>query len=1017
MNGSNAAERLLVFTDKNKCLPPGYSDPDRLLDLVDRSIAAGQFIPASRVLEWVKPWVKPSIAADAAARAARLDRLIDVAGRMTAADQYAAALDLLEWVEPEIGASAGSGPLRERLDGVRLLGQQGLELARIKALNPLVEAEGKELLAKAEEIFQATATGGKIPSRFATVDALLTLALKRKAMLAFSHARRLLLLAVRDLPKSRSHARAPKLIEQLALCTSTDPDLPADERFDAAFGTLRKLAKPGTIDDFSGTPDPCETYGIAGAIFKYKWNFDGNRRNLERSLGYYQKGYQTRRIRSGRETDWTYPGINAAFILDQLAWLIESETPDNALSPDSAATEHRLQADEIRRQVADEMNEQIASGGRSDWWAYATIAEADFGLGRYPAALDVLKTGFEIHHATLPMWEMDSTARQLSALNRLRPAPAGDGGIIGPIEVLEKGLGMTREAAGSMLQGKVGLALSGGGFRASLYHIGVLARLAEVDLLRDIEVISCVSGGSIVGAYYYLKLREVLRNKPDHALTAADYSEVVAQVAGEFLACVRKNIRTRMFSQPLLNLRMLIDERYTRTRRIAELFDSEIYADCVPHPQGRETPWKMSELIVRPAGQPEDRPFQPKFENWRRKAKVPILVLNATTLNTGHGWQFTATYMGEPPGNLVTEVDSIDRLRRVYYKDLEPRFSDLTLGTAVAASAGVPVIFTPVEIDGLYPGMTVRLADGGVYDNQGAMTLLEQGCDVLLVSDACGQLTLEEKPGWTMPSVAMRANDILMERVRGAQFRHLSALKRSGVLRALMVVHLKKGLETRPINWDKCRDAYAVAKKDRLTAYAVRQDIQAMLAAIRTDLDAFGNREAYALMASGYRMTKRYLRKSLSGILPVEPKLSLLGRFRAIFRPMAAPAPAPPQTDPLRTMLEVGRYRFLKLWRLDGTFGGLKMVAAGIAWATFVLLVWVWWSNPAVHVGRVALWILSAVLPAILLSVAPWAGPVVRLGQNLWNLYSNAVVATIGSFAVNRQLDKIDPEYLKRGEL
>src|SRR5450755_3324242 len=58
--------------------------------------------------------------------------------------------------------------------------------------------------------------------------------------------------------------------------------------------------------------------------------------------------------------------------------------------------------------------------------------------------------------------------------------------------------------------GKVGLALSGGGFRASLFHIGVLARLAELDVLRRVEVLSCVSGGSIIGAHYYLQLRETL---------------------------------------------------------------------------------------------------------------------------------------------------------------------------------------------------------------------------------------------------------------------------------------------------------------------------------------------------------------------------------------------------------------------------------------------------------------------------------------------------------------------------
>jgi predicted acylesterase/phospholipase RssA len=54
------------------------------------------------------------------------------------------------------------------------------------------------------------------------------------------------------------------------------------------------------------------------------------------------------------------------------------------------------------------------------------------------------------------------------------------------------------------LNGKVGLALSGGGFRAAFFHVGVLARLA------DVEALSCVSGGSILGALYYLELRREL---------------------------------------------------------------------------------------------------------------------------------------------------------------------------------------------------------------------------------------------------------------------------------------------------------------------------------------------------------------------------------------------------------------------------------------------------------------------------------------------------------------------------
>src|SRR5205814_1527658 len=43
----------------------------------------------------------------------------------------------------------------------------------------------------------------------------------------------------------------------------------------------------------------------------------------------------------------------------------------------------------------------------------------------------------------------------------------------------------------------IGLALSGGGYRAMVFHVGTLIRLNEVALLRKIKRISSVSGGSI----------------------------------------------------------------------------------------------------------------------------------------------------------------------------------------------------------------------------------------------------------------------------------------------------------------------------------------------------------------------------------------------------------------------------------------------------------------------------------------------------------------------------------------
>src|SRR5436189_1222912 len=44
----------------------------------------------------------------------------------------------------------------------------------------------------------------------------------------------------------------------------------------------------------------------------------------------------------------------------------------------------------------------------------------------------------------------------------------------------------------------LGLALSGGGFRAMLFHLGSVWRLDELGLLQTLERISSVSGGSLL---------------------------------------------------------------------------------------------------------------------------------------------------------------------------------------------------------------------------------------------------------------------------------------------------------------------------------------------------------------------------------------------------------------------------------------------------------------------------------------------------------------------------------------
>jgi NTE family protein len=51
---------------------------------------------------------------------------------------------------------------------------------------------------------------------------------------------------------------------------------------------------------------------------------------------------------------------------------------------------------------------------------------------------------------------------------------------------------------------RIGLALSGGGFRSAAFHLGVFRYLHEKDMLWDIDVMTCVSGGSIAGAFLAL---------------------------------------------------------------------------------------------------------------------------------------------------------------------------------------------------------------------------------------------------------------------------------------------------------------------------------------------------------------------------------------------------------------------------------------------------------------------------------------------------------------------------------
>jgi NTE family protein len=81
---------------------------------------------------------------------------------------------------------------------------------------------------------------------------------------------------------------------------------------------------------------------------------------------------------------------------------------------------------------------------------------------------------------------------------------------------------------------RLGLALSGGGFRAAAFHLGVFRKLEEHQLLFKLDLLSCVSGGSIAGAFLASRWNQpTVLDELDHYLRTR--SIAVSSVIGGLL--------------------------------------------------------------------------------------------------------------------------------------------------------------------------------------------------------------------------------------------------------------------------------------------------------------------------------------------------------------------------------------------------------------------------------------------------------------------------------------------------
>ena len=818
-----------------------------------------------------------------------------------------------------------------------------------------------------------------------TPKEMLDLAKKLKSVKAFNYARRILARAAADSTLKQGSPLKLKIHQEWSLCTYKDSDSPADARLDKALDILCD------VEDLATTTNQ-ETLGLAGAIYKRKWEIDNQKLQLERALLHYERGY-----REGAASDQGYTGINAAFVLDLLANQ-EEEAAKKVNSTSAIGGERKAQARFIRENLIETLPPLIEREETrwlaEMWWFYSTVAEAYFGLKRYDEAIEWLNRGKE-RIERIPDWEIESTINQLArlAIVQCDTNLSGDEFQNTPAwSALEKFFGNNTAAVRSAFVGKIGLALSGGGFRASLFHIGMLAKLAELDVLRQVEVLSCVSGGSIIGAHYYLEVRHLLQSKTDTEITKQDYINIVRRIEKDFLAGVQRNVRMRIAADPITNLRMIFSSAYSRSMRAGELYEEEIFSRIKDGEDDK--PRYLNELNIYPKGEGQD--FAPKLYNWRRTAKAPILILNATTLNTGHNWQFTTTWMGEPPSSIDVEVDTNDQLRRMYYTEAPEQHRKIRLGHAVSASAAVPGIFEPLSLENLYPDRIVRLADGGGTDNQGLGGLLEQDCTVVLISDGSGQMESQNTPSSGTFGVLLRSSTILQSRIRDVQYHDLERRKRSSLLRGLMFIHLKEDLNSDPIDWVDCLDPFAgsidarpPSRRGILTRYGIAKEIQTRLAGIRTDLDSFTDVEAYTLMTSAYRMTEDAFvnTKCVDGVSGTgEP---VKWKFLNVEEAMKGTGK---KYQHIKNLLDTSGMMAFKIWKQSPPLKyaawilGLALVAVlGWGFITYSQLVIV----EPITLGGAGKWILGFIFPFVAAYLVGWLVEIVRQRKTLNLLIMN----------------------------
>jgi predicted acylesterase/phospholipase RssA len=367
--------------------------------------------------------------------------------------------------------------------------------------------------------------------------------------------------------------------------------------------------------------------------------------------------------------------------------------------------------------------------------------------------------------------------------------------------------------------------MSGGGFRATIFHLGVIRFLRDFGFLSSVEAISSVSGGSITAAHLVL-------NWSGYSRAGRDFTDAQSSIR-DF---TEYGLRNRLVRRdPPYFLHNLVNRKNYKsiTQRLAQYYEDELFP-------GSKTLSSLQTAI--------------KSDN------APTIFLMATTLT-----QPTSACYFDPVGFVLYDVGNSKISHTI-------PCSNYPVSYAVAASSAYPVLFSPLRFsceDIGIPQMSFGLApqhltDGGVFENLG-LTILNHyanvnpppdtgGPDLFLISNAGAKID------WDFSTVFSR------RRIRS-------------MLRSVEIG--QHWAEQRLLAIAKPHNSIDIDIADTVTAndcpQAPAPEVQMQAARIRTDLDSFSKLEWQLLFDHGYCVAKKQVLKAITAVAAADAHSPWIG--------------------------------------------------------------------------------------------------------------------------------------------